>query len=72
MSGRLLVFGSAEPRTDEIPVTGSSGQAANPDALERVLEALLEPGGRDARRRAVDAIKAEVRSRTHPAESEGP
>jgi hypothetical protein len=37
---------------------GSSGQGANLDAiLERALEALLEPVGREARRKAAEAIR---------------
>ena len=41
--------------------TGRSGRRANPDAtLDRLLEALMEPTGRMARRRAVEAIRRMV------------
>jgi hypothetical protein len=42
--------------------TGSSGRPANPvTALDRVLETLMEPVGREARRQAADAIRGIAR-----------
>jgi hypothetical protein len=47
-----LIAESAKPMT-----TGSSGRRANPGAdLERLVEALMEPVGRQARRLAAEAI----------------
>jgi hypothetical protein len=44
--------------------TGSSGQVAkNRKALDRLLEALLDPAGREARRRAADMIRRADRGR---------
>jgi hypothetical protein len=38
---------------------GATGQGANPTALlDRLLEALMEPVGREARQRAAEAIQA--------------
>jgi hypothetical protein len=42
-----------------VKLAGRSERPANPaTALERLLEALMEPGGREARRRAAAAIKS--------------
>jgi len=49
-----LVLGSSKPKTAK---TGSSGLVANHRRLDRMLEALLEPVGREARQRAADAIR---------------
>jgi hypothetical protein len=43
----------------ESRLPGSSGRPANPvPNLDKLLEALMEPVGRDARRRAAAAIRA--------------
>jgi hypothetical protein len=36
--------------------TGRTGRVANPNVLDRLLAALLEPVGREARKRAAEAI----------------
>jgi hypothetical protein len=42
-------------------LAGRSEQNANPDAaLERLLEALMEPVGREARRKAAEAIRSQT------------
>jgi hypothetical protein len=48
--------------------TGRPGQPANQDAaLDRLIEALLEPEGRQARRKAAEAIEAGLRGEAHRA-----
>ena len=58
MSGRLLVFSSTKPRTDEIHVDGENGTRCEPGCGPgTVAEALLERVGRQDRQRAAEAIR---------------
>jgi len=51
-----LNLGFAKPKTHK---TGRSGQVAKPQVkVEALVELLMEPAGRAARRRAAEAIRA--------------